>query len=66
MNYASRLERLEQQADDCPMRVVLVKSGESEQDAVDRCSASADDPNAIRRAYAAGRICFLSWADLGI
>lgn len=47
------------------MRVVFMESGESEQDALDRI-ARTDDPNAIRRAHAARRICFLSWADLGI
>jgi hypothetical protein len=65
-NYASRLEKLEQQADDSPLRVVFMQPGESEQDTLDRLSASADDPSAVRRAYAARRICFLSWADVGL
>jgi hypothetical protein len=65
MNYASRLEKLEQEASDWPMRVVGIMPGESEQDAIDRCAASADvDANALRRAHAAGRICFMSGVDL--
>jgi hypothetical protein len=48
-NYASRLEKLEQQADECPLRVVFMQPGESKQDALDRWSASADDPSAVRR-----------------
>ena len=66
MNYASRLEKLEQQADDYTVRVVLMQPGESEQDALDRYSGSADDPNAVRRAHAAERTCFLSWADINV
>jgi hypothetical protein len=63
-NYANRLDRLETVLDsDCPVRFVWMAPGETEQDAFDRCTASADDANALRRARTAGRICFMSWAD---